>query len=887
MIRPHDSKMVLPEIGLKMLRLLTVCCLLLMTNATNAKAIEHDAFQSATPVRHFDFEIDEDQDFDGHPDDWIRRKGDAFPRYVEMKIDRTQSASGRQSLLLNVNGGQAILYSPLIPVDSLHSYVFQGRMRTYGLKNDAAVISISLLNHKRQRVQRFLSQAVTGTYSDFLDLRIGPISPRPEVRFIVIGCHLVPGRKKDIDGKVWFDDLRLGMLPQLTLVSNFASHFVKTSSPIEVTARVTGLDPGDSYRLFLRMTDSTGREIGASERELKPTVESTQPDETKRNDLLEEHWQLEPQKYGFYRVQSTLSRNGKVILEKTTAFTVMDLATQLESGEFGWSIANPVKNLSPNQLSEIAAQAGINWVKYPLWRSVTDDKPQEATRITELLESLQHKQITTVGLLNHPPAEMRNKFARNWTGISEIFSMSPKFWSPWLEPVIARYSSYVRYWQLDSESDSSFVGMNSLEQTLDRVKTEIDRIGRDTHVGIHWNWETDLPQQSPTTRIFFSVSNNEPISLERMIAWLKKTKISNAPRWVLLKPLPRSEHGLEERGADLVKRMVAARIGGAEAIFASDVFDEEHGLLDGDGSPTPLFLPWRTIALAIRGTEYIGSINMPNGSRNFAFARDGSVVFVVWNPVETTEEIFLGHGVKEMDIWGRQEPANTSDDGDRQIIKIGPVPKLLCDCSESITRWRLAVQYEQGRLRSQTGEHQEAILGKNFFPQGISGNVTLRTASDWEVDPNKWQLQIGVGETYRLPMFLTLPANASLGRKHTAIDFDIVADRQYKFRVYRPYQVGIGDVQIEVATQTLSDGRMEIQQIISNSTSPPEELNLRCSLFVPGHKRQVLFVTKLASGQDIKYFYLPDAESVKGKVLWLRAEQVGGRRVLNYRWKVE
>ena len=55
----------------------------------------------------------------------------------------------------------------------------------------------------------------------------------------------------DIQGQVWFDDLWLGRLPQLTLLSNFNMHFRERSAPIEITSQVGGLDPGYRYRLHL------------------------------------------------------------------------------------------------------------------------------------------------------------------------------------------------------------------------------------------------------------------------------------------------------------------------------------------------------------------------------------------------------------------------------------------------------------------------------------------------------------------------------------------------------------------------------------------------------------------------------------------------------------
>ena len=125
-------------------------------------------------------------------------------------------------------------------------------------------------------------------------------------------------------------------------------------------------------------------------------------------------------------------------------------------------------------------------------------------------------------------------------------------------------------------------------------------------------------------------------------------------RWVLLKPLAKSNHPPEERGADLVKRMVAAKMTKADAIFAQDVLDREHGLFNADGSPTLLFLPCRTTALCFRA-NYLGSLQLPGGSENFLFQRAGGheVVMFVWNDQPVTETVYLGErtDVTAINLW--------------------------------------------------------------------------------------------------------------------------------------------------------------------------------------------------------------------------------------------
>ena len=135
-------------------------------------------------------------------------------------------------------------------------------------------------------------------------------------------------------------------------------------------------------------------------------------------------------------------------------------------------------------------------------------------------------------------------------------------------------------------------------------------------------------------------------------------------------------------------------------------------------------------------------------------------------------------------------------------------------------------------------------------------------------------------------MVLTIPANTSLGNAVLAIDFVIDAENLHTFRVYRPIEIGLGDVFMHVIDRKLPDGSLEIEQIIVNRTFPEETLDFNCNLFAKGNRRQKKRVPRLGNGKNQKRYYLPNADSLRGVELWLRAEQIDGRRVLNYRWTV-
>jgi hypothetical protein len=332
--------------------------------------------------------------------------------------------------------------------------------------------------------------------------------------------------------------------------------------------------------------------------------------------------------------------------------------------------------------------------------------------------------------------------------------------------------------------------------------------------------------------------------------------------------------------------MVTAKYMGADAIFASSVFDAEHGLLNQNGSPTLLFLPWRTVALALQGAKYMGTFNMPNKSTNHVFVRDQEAIIVAWNDEPTEEEIYLGEDVYATDVWGKRISLERDEQTHRHKLPVTRSPIILRKCNQQVAYWRLAAQFEKGKSKSEYGGHADAVLGKNTFSQSVRGKAVLNVPKGWEIEPREWGFNTGVGEDFRLETFMTLPSNASLGKKDVSIDFDIFAERKYSIRVHRPYHVGLGDIMIKAFDKKLKGNVLEIEQIIVNNTSPLETLQFRCSLFIPSMKRMQRFITELKQGQDRKLYYLPNADRLKGKELWIRAEQVNGRRILNYRWTV-
>ena len=58
-------------------------------------------------------------------------------------------------------------------------------------------------------------------------------------------------------------------------------------------------------------------------------------------------------------------------------------------------------------------------------------------------------------------------------------------------------------------------------------------------------------------------------------------------------------------------------------------------------------------------------------------------------------------------------------------------------------------------------------------------------------------------------------------------------------------------------------------------------------LFVPDRLRQRRHVLNLGRGRNVQTYLLPRGEELLGKTLWLRAEEIGGERMLNHQILVE
>jgi hypothetical protein len=497
------------------------------------------------------------------------------------------------------------------------------------------------------------------------------------------------------------------------------------------------------------------------------------------------------------------------------------------------------------------------------------------------------------------------------TPIAEVLSSDSTSWSAALDPVMSRLSLRVRWWQLGRDYDTSYVGFPGLDERIAEVRRTLFRFGQDVRLGLSWDWSAMEAMNGQTATWDFQQLSLDAQPSEQKFNELLTTPRENAAlRWVFVEPPPRraeagSQSGSEasQRVGEFIRRLVAAKMHDADAIFVPRPFDDENGLMRAGGMPGELLLPWRTTAAMLGGAEYLGRMELPAGSENRIFKRsDGQVVMVAWNDKPTQEVLYLGNDVRQIDVLGRTTKAERN--GKEHVIRVDDVPVFVLGLHEAVTRWRMDASFTKHQVPSIYNiPHANALRFKNYFPQGVGGSLkivvveehgtehlgseargverTAYTPERWTIEPPQTNFQLAAGQAMELPFEIRLK-NALFGKQPVRVDFKVEADEQFEFSVYREMEIGTEDLTLEVNTHLEKDGTLIIEQLMTNSAA--RLTDLKCYLYAKGRRPERMQVYRLGPSVDRKVYRFPDGADLIGNEMLLEIEELNGPRIVRFRF---
>ncbi|OYV84568.1 MAG: hypothetical protein B7Z73_15200, partial [Planctomycetia bacterium 21-64-5] len=438
------------------------------------------------------------------------------------------------------DGGAATAYSPAIAIDPRHDYVLHASLRTRQLRHDRAWVSVVFLDQNRQPVETIESEK-HGTTEGWVPLRIGPIHcSRPEARWAKIALHLQPVGQQDLHGAALFDDLWFAQMPRLTLQVVQPHLLYPAGEPVSVRCRVSGYHDAVPD-VQIELSDALGTVLANERLKLQPVTSApaaSDPFSDLPKDFLvaEAGWTLPVSEPGYYRLTATVSHDQVDVYRRELRLAVAATVPRPEQGEFGWSLPTGERTLTLTMLAQWANQSGIHWIKFPLWSDAKDQARVEA--INWFADRLNAQGISLVGLLCDPPAETRRVLAIGPAApVANLFAHPPGLWYPSLEPVMARLSLKVRWWQLGRDDDSSLSGVRNPQVTVARVKKQLDEIGQNSHVGVVWNWIDELPGGKNVPWSFVSRTSEPALAAGEIGEYLSGAKAEQTKPWLSLAAL--------------------------------------------------------------------------------------------------------------------------------------------------------------------------------------------------------------------------------------------------------------------------------------------------------------------------------------------------------------
>ncbi len=852
----------------------------------------------AVQIFYCDFGIKWDVNFDSWPDLWKRQQGPQLPHYVKVAMEDDETAIAGRCLTVKLNGGGVVVNSPAVAISDKFKYVAQVRLRGQQVRDSRAQIRIDFCDEQRNVLESSTSSWYQNT-NDWEQIDIGPVViSHPDVRLAIITLVVEEGEHVDLKGTFSISDIWLARMPRMSVTTNSSFNVYDNAKKVVVTCNLSGIreqDPDIRFQLFdassKKLDDNTLQMRGTLITEVNSSasvmINADRSISLPAGYAGSSDWQPPIKDYGFYRVVVSMhTAQGTPLDEQEVSIAVVPPIKTATRGEFGWSLAGDEIPLNFEQLNRLLPRTGVSWVKLPVWYGASEiERGEELVMFTEQLAA---KDIDVVGVLDHPPADLDfGKEVPADASIADLLSnVDSSVWLPSLDEVLTRLSLRVRWWQLGTDDDTSYAHFPNGEKEVQKLREMLFRFGQDVSLGLGWPWLEAAPTQTRATWDFEQMSADPPLTGDELANYLSLPTREGVVRWTLVQPLKRGDYSLETRTQDLVQQMLSAKINGASVIFAAKPFDDEAGLMTNVGTPSDLLLPWRTTASLLSGTEYLGSIPLPGGSENRLFqAPDGTVVMVLWNQQPRQETVYQVDSLSVIDVWGRSETPVVKDN--RHMIEVTALPKFVVGLNGSVTRMGMGAKLAKTDIPSVFElAHGNSIEIENTFQQGIGGTIKIVGPERWQIVPDKIDFKLAIGEKAKRPFQIFLPFDATSGSTPIRIDFDVVAERPYRFSIYRDLNVGDKDIELELNTRLQEDGTLVVEQRMLNRDNKP--IDFKCLLYAPGRRQQRMQVFQLTNGWDTKTYSYVDGEELLGEELLLKVEEQGGqRRVLNYRFTVE
>lgn len=866
---------------------------------------------------------------------------EVIPESIPPAIDRWLERSVLNPYLsFKMDGGAAEVSSPVIPIDKQSVYGFD--MAVQSQPCDFEVVgALIFLDVNKQPVFETTTPAVNGqnewkvvgtqmTYGD-----------ASKVEYVQVAIRIIPKTVKAFRGEFGIDSVRILRMPKIKLAVDKPTKIYRQGESIRVQCTASGMK-NDHTEIEIHAFDHNGNKVAsisksfnrvdsiaspvrpdaASPASSKPSSGSSlsantvppskgsssaaRPLPRPSNNPFGERlirknltsatqyweggceWSIPGLPSGYYELRTKLAQGHSTVFELNEQFIVLpkNQSATLDT-RFGWTLNTTAHQINMDALIDIVREGRAGRVKVPIWYDARDTKAQDT--YTRLVDRLQTAGVSCVGVIGAPPESLREHFrSKRFNDASSILE-DKSIWQSFLDPVIRQMCVRLIDFQVGWDDETEFAMNPRFSDSIESLRRLLKLYGPETQL---------TASRSPWVEVANVKSiDNWQLTSEIEIAASEMQNLQPKANeslgvgkcWTSITPIAADKYGLTTRAQDLAARMIECvkPTSTSSTAWVSRPFDDDVGMLSPDGGPREMFLPYRSMADALSGMTYFGKMELSAGCANSLVGNESKVRLILWSQTPCTEQLFLGDKVVAYDVWGTKVPVDTiqTEFGPEQRIVVGPWPTIVDGIDPQVARWRMGISIANHRLDSILGQTQKVLVRfSNPFPNPISGKIQLHSPELFVDQEESGVFDIDANSTADVAVPVLLRPDASTQDTPVKIIVTVQFPTSTRFFVEKFLPVGTDEFDVDVNYRTDQSNQLIVDVEITNNGEKPVDFD--CMLLMPDRPRERLQIIHIKE-RALRVLVLPNADTLVGKTLWLRCEQIGADRVINRRITVD
>lgn len=869
-------------------------------------------------VRLFDFE-EADYNPLPVPFGWIRAQDDpavprvreGFPIWNQGGLDTASPAvSGVGTARLEVSGGSASLrlLSGVVGVFPGADYGVSARVRTEGLVHARAAIAARLLDQQGRIIPgtEVISELVRtdGGWAT-VSIAVPGIDERAaslQIEMLALQPRQQPGRRseadrrfkvwnEDYDGKVWFDDLAVRLLPRLEMDTGQPGHVITADQTPRLDVLVRDLT-GEQLTATVRVMDADARPV--DEMEMRPG-----------QGRLVERFEPALPGPGWYRAVLTVRSSDEVVATSRLDFAVGAAADADAVRHPSFAIrAGAVDASDAAALPTVVAWSGVGRAVVGVWNESLDRESAgpDTNPAFGAVRTLLDRGVEVTVSLDEAPGDLSALIGLDPWDVPGLIGSDESLWMPWSERMLDLFGQGVLTWQLGRHAWD-----NDAERLAGRLGGAAASIARwvpGPQVTAPWPMgyaitpELVRPGRGLVLRDDGAGSDGDLDDL--VSAWAGRAlavtggargPTEDAPGLTI--EFEASTDGRVSRAAlgKLARRVITAwaaaeRSGvGERVVFALSEPWSATGGLRPARMPTPELAAWRTLSsvLGSPGVDGLVEIDLLPGVRTLLSGSGDEGVLIAWlddpeAPVRTLELPLNIGPVRRVDLLGSRRDIRPEEDREMGLsthrIALSREPVIIEGVRAELVRFLSSVRFSPERLNPVLGEREHRLVIDNPWPFPVRGRVFIVEPGglssgtggrdrSWEITPRVLAFSIDAGQSWSAPVGIAFGASQETGWTEAVFDVQLSADEEYALlRVPRRIEIASEDLELTAVAYRATGaeagaggaGAVSVHVIVTNRSDEPQSVEL--AAVAVGAARERATVNGLEKGQSVERRFL-------------------------------